>query len=88
MLNLTQLHSFIVVAEELNFRKAAQKLNLTQPPLSRQVRLLEELLWGRPCLSGPAIPYTLPALAPCFWNRRARCWPTPDNWRKWYGNGE
>lgn len=44
MLNLTQLHSFIVVAEELNFRKAAQKLNLTQPPLSRQVRLLEESL--------------------------------------------
>jgi len=44
MLNLTQLHSFIVVAEELNFRKAAQRLNLTQPPLSRQVRLLEEAL--------------------------------------------
>jgi DNA-binding transcriptional LysR family regulator len=32
------------VAEELNFRKAAQRLNLTQPPLSRQVRLLEESL--------------------------------------------
>lgn len=44
MLNLSHLRAFVVVAEELNFRKAALKLNLTQPPLTRQIRLLEEEL--------------------------------------------
>jgi DNA-binding transcriptional LysR family regulator len=42
--NLAQLRSFVVVAEELNFSKAAQKLYVTQPALSRQVRLLEDSL--------------------------------------------
>ena len=37
-----QLRSFVVLAEELSFRKAAQKLYLTQPALSKQIRLLEE----------------------------------------------
>jgi DNA-binding transcriptional LysR family regulator len=44
LLNLSQLRSFVVVAEELSFSKAAQKLYVTQPALSRQVRLLEESL--------------------------------------------
>lgn len=44
MINLAQLRSFVVVAEELSFSKAAQKLYVTQPGISRQVRLLEESL--------------------------------------------
>lgn len=42
--SLRELECFTAVAEELSFTRAAQKLHLAQPPLSRHVRALEEKL--------------------------------------------
>lgn len=41
MLSLDQVHGFVVVAEEGSFRRAAERLRMTQPPLSRQIQKLE-----------------------------------------------
>ena len=44
MLNLNQVRCFIAVATELSFRRAAQSLHMSQPPLTRQIQLLEQHL--------------------------------------------
>src|SRR5215475_16172121 len=45
-LDLSELQAFVALADDLHFRKASERLFLSQPALSKKIQRLEEKLKG------------------------------------------
>lgn len=71
MFEISQIRCFVAVAEELHFSRAAERLNMTQPPLSRQIRLLEHQI-GTPLLDRTSRTVRLTAAGRSFFHEAAR----------------
>ena len=71
MFEISQIRCFVAVAEELHFSRAAERLNMTQPPLSRQIRLLEHHV-GTQLLERTSRSVRLTAAGKAFFPEAAR----------------
>lgn len=65
--SIRELECFIAVAEELSFTRAAKRIHLAQPPLSRHIRTLEEKI-GAVLFSREARQVTLTSAGSLFYD--------------------
>ena len=84
-MDLRGLHYFSVVAEELNFTRAAQRLSMSQPPLSNQIRALEEEL-GTPLFVRGGRSLQLTEAGKLLYRRAAQLLDLADRTREEVGN--
>jgi DNA-binding transcriptional LysR family regulator len=64
--DLRQLRYFVTVAAERNFNKAAERLHIAQPPLSRAIQQLEAEL-GAALIDRTARPLKLTTVGNLFY---------------------
>ncbi|AME28393.1 MULTISPECIES: LysR family transcriptional regulator [Burkholderiaceae] len=70
-MELRQLRYFVAVAEEMNITRAADRLHMTQPPLSRQIQQIEKDI-GLPLFARGARPLRLTEAGRIFYTQAKR----------------
>ncbi|WP_281186245.1 helix-turn-helix domain-containing protein [Nocardia crassostreae] len=74
------LRYFLVLAQELNFTRAAERIGIAQPALSARMRRLETELGTSLLVRNTRSVVLTTAGVPCPVQRRPR-------WRRWTGHG-